>query len=287
MSRSIVGAAVAFAALLTAAPSALAAGSVFGGSTRAGEPIVLTADRATKTLKSAVVVVRAKCSNGRGFPLSGNLTAVKRSPGFTPGPYDLVVTRNAKGRFAGKVHAAEDLGDLMALATTTLSGKLSAKRATGWLQLDISILDKQTMAETVSCHSGAVRWEASRSPGRIYGGSSSQQEPVVVRLDAKRKTVTDVLAGWESSTCTPDGFMRYGEHFTNFPLHAGGFGNTWDEMYDGDAGSKMRYAYVLAGKVTRRSASGTLHVGVTGTDAGGATTLTCDTGSVTWKATSG
>jgi hypothetical protein len=282
-----VGAAVAFAVLLTSAPSALAAGSVFGGSTRVGEPIVLTADRSTKTLKSAVVAVRAACADGRHFPFYGKLTAVKPSPGFPAKPFDLLLARNAKGRFAGLAGGTEDLGDTFAFVTATLSGKLKTAHASGTLQLDVSIVDKQTNTETVACHSGAVRWGASRSPGRIYGGSSSQQEPVVVRLDAKRRTVTDVLAAWHSSSCTPEGYLRYGEDFTNFPLHAGGFGNTWDETYDGDAGSKVKYAYALAGKVTRRAASGALHVGVTGTDATGATTLSCDTGDLTWKTVTG
>jgi hypothetical protein len=128
---------------------------------------------------------------------------------------------------------------------------------------------------------------ATRSPGRVFGGSSSQEEPVVVRVDAKRKRVSDMLAGWQSSTCAPDGFLRFGERFTDFPLHAGGFSGSWDESYPRDGGGTMKYAYALTGKVKRTSASGTPHVGVTGTDAAGATTLTCDSGSVTWKAVTG
>jgi hypothetical protein len=286
MSRRIAAAVGASALLLAAAPPALAANTVFGGSTDAGEPIVLNGDQPAKQLRSAVIAVEAKCSEGT-FPFVLAVAPKKASPGFTPGPHDLIMVRNGKGRFAGVAGGGVDLGDSFALATASLSGKLKAKGASGVLKLDISIVDKQTNNERESCHSGALRWAASHSPGRVYGGRSSQGEPVVVRLDAKRRKVTDVLAGWESASCTPEGFMRFGERFTNFPLHAGHFGGTWDQPFATDDGGKIDYAYALAGKVAKRTTSGTLHVGVTGTDATGATTLTCDTGSVTWKAVTG
>jgi hypothetical protein len=280
------GAASALVVLLAAAPSALAAGSVYGGSTNAPEPIVLVGDRTAKKLQSAVVAVEAKCADGRSFPVAVRLKAVKRDPGLEGGARDLVVTRNAKGRFAGKHEITYDVGDALGLATTTLSGKLKARQASGKLRLDVAIVDAENSA-IQSCSSGTVRWSATRSPGRVYGGSSSQEEPVVVRLDTKRKRVSEILAGWESSSCTPDGFMRFGERFTDFPLHAGGFSDSFEQTFPLDAGGKMQFAYSLAGKVTRKSVKGTLHVGVTGTDAAGATTNTCDSGNVTWKSTTG
>jgi hypothetical protein len=278
------GAASAFVVLLVAAPSALAAGSVYGGSTNAPEPIVLVGDRAAKKLQSAVIAVEAECADGRSFPVAIRLKAVK---GDQLDARDLAVTRNAKGRFAGKHEITYDVGDALGVATTTLSGKLKAKRASGKLRLDVSIVDRQTNNETQSCHSGTVKWSATRSPGRVYGGSSSQEEPVVVRLDAKRKRVSEILAGWESSSCTPDGFMRFGERFTNFPLHAGGFSDAFEQTFPRDTGGQMKFAYSVTGKVTRKSVKGTLHVGATGTDAAGATTVTCDSGNVTWKSTTG
>jgi hypothetical protein len=281
------GALGALALTLATAPSAFAAGSVFGGATGGDEPIVLTGDRAAKKLKSAVIATESKCDDGMYFPFSAKVTPVKPDPGFDAGARDLVVDRNAKGRFSGAVTTAYDLGDSVALVETTLSGKLKAKRASGSISTDVGIVDAGSSTPSVSCHSGRVSWSATRSPGRVYGGTSSQEEPVVVRLDAKRKKVSDVLASWETAVCTPDNFLRFPDRFTNFPLHAGSFGDSFDQTYDGPDGAKRAFAYTVNGRVGRRSATGTLHVGVTQTDAAGATTLSCDTGNVTWKAATG
>jgi hypothetical protein len=272
---------------LAFAPSAVAAGSVFGGSTGDREPIVLTADRAAKTLKSVVVAAEAKCGDGLYFPLAGKAIAHKATAGFAGGPRDLMMVRNAKGRFAGAVGYVLENGDRAALVTTSVNGKLKVRVATGTLRADVSIMDKQSNAQVEECHTGKVKWAATRAPGRVYGGSSSQDEPVVVRLDARRKKVNDILAGWESASCTPDGFMRFGDRLTNFPLHANRFGDSWTQPFDMPDGSKRTVAYEVAGRVAQRSIKGTLHVGVTDTDAGGATMASCDTGTVTWNVATG
>jgi hypothetical protein len=290
MSTPLLRCATALGALalaLAAAPSASAAGSVFGGATRGDEPIVLVGDRTAKKLKSAVIATESKCSDGMYMPFSANVTAAKAEAGFDAGSADLLMSRNAKGRFSGLAARTYDLGDSVALVGTALRGKLKGKRASGSISTDVSIVDRQSGNETASCHSGRIAWSATRSPGRVYGGSTSQEEPVVVRLDAKRKKVSDVLASWETASCTPENFLRFPDRFTNFPLHAGRFGDSFDQTYDGPDGGKRTYAYTVDGKVSRRSTTGTLHVGVTQSDAAGATTLACDSGNVTWKATTG
>src|SRR5689334_23095114 len=66
----------AAAAALSPAPSAFAAPvAVYGGSTKAGDAIVIRADAAAKQLKSVVIATDARCSDGMGFPLSSVLTA--------------------------------------------------------------------------------------------------------------------------------------------------------------------------------------------------------------------
>ena len=52
------------------------------------------------------------------------------------------------------------------------------------------------------------------------------------------------------------------------------------------AGGSRRFDYVLAGKVGKAVARGRLQVKITETDAAGAPLPTCDTGPMTWKATS-
>jgi hypothetical protein len=190
-------------------------------------------------------------------------------------------------RFSGTQLTAWDLGGQTALVTVELSGKLRARQAAGNLRATVSILDDASGAEVSTCEAG-LKWSASRSPGRIYGGKTSQDEPVVARLDRKRRTVTDLLVGWESDTCQPpDNYFRLGERYRGLTVRSGRFANTDDQSYPTDDGGTLAYHYELAGSVARRSVKGSLHVTVTGTDAAGATNLTCDSGRVTWKAATG
>jgi hypothetical protein len=271
---------------LACAPSALAAGGVFGGSTSGHRPIVVNSDAAAKKVRSIVISYRAMCDDGMGFPIAAHLTAASRQPGFDAGPRDLVMSRNARGRFAGTQSVGYDLGDSAALVSLKVAGKLRRAAASGTLSADITIVDKQSGARQQGCRTGMLRWTAARGAGRIYGGETSQEEPFVVRLDARHKRVSDLLTVWEAS-CSPDGFMSAPEHFTNFPLIGGRFGDAFDQSSDGDNGAKQRWSYQLAGSVGRRSAKGTFHADMTETDVNGATTATCDSGPLRWKAFTG
>src|SRR3954468_18220537 len=88
------------AVLVTAAmpAPARAAQAVYGGSSRGGDAIVITADAAGTKLLSVAVSWRATCADGTNYPGGGVLTPAEPSavPGFSPGANDLLVTRNAK-----------------------------------------------------------------------------------------------------------------------------------------------------------------------------------------------
>src|SRR3954447_9535624 len=79
-----------FAATALAASAAPAQAAVYGGTTSAGEPIVLTANKAMTKLSSAVVSWAADCDNDMSFPFAAELRPAVSQPGFTPGPGDLV-----------------------------------------------------------------------------------------------------------------------------------------------------------------------------------------------------
>jgi hypothetical protein len=286
--RRVVALPVAAALSLLATPTAFAANGVFGGSTSAPEAIVINTDGKAKKLRSAVVAWEAACGDGATFPLAIELTAVRDEPGFSPGPEDLVVSRNAKGRFAGINLLAIDLGEQVAAIAAELSGRLRGDRARGKLSATVSIVDKATGAEQTSCSTGALSWSASRSPGRIFGGKTAQQEPVVVRLNRNRKMVADLLTGWESSGCQPpDRYFRFAERFSRLSVRSNRFGGSFEQSYPMDDGGALTFGYELGGRLSKRSVSGSLQVTVTGTDAAGATTLTCSSGKVSWKAATG
>src|ERR687886_3068659 len=96
----LAGAAVALVGMLGTAPGARAADAVYGGSTGGYEPIVIKADKAGKKLRSAVIAWRAECGDGDHITDGSSLTPVTSSPGFSPSPSELAMTRNGKRRFA-------------------------------------------------------------------------------------------------------------------------------------------------------------------------------------------
>jgi hypothetical protein len=198
------------------------------------------------------------------------------------------MSRNANGRFRGTQVAVADLGAALAVIEVKVDGKLAQTRASGTLSAVVKISDKASGAAVTSCQTGSQRWSAARAPGIVYGGATSQGEPFVVRLDARRTRVNDVRTTWRAPCSPSGGFFRVPEHFVNFPLkRTGGFGNPMTGEFPIDAGGKRRYDYTFAGRVSRRSAKGTLRVKVAETDAAGAPVDSCDTGGLSWKAATG
>jgi hypothetical protein len=273
------------AVLLWAAAPARAADMVFGGTTKAGEAIVLKGDAKAQRLTSAVIAWRANCADGSYYASSTALTPTQATPGFSPTFRDLMMSRNAKGRFAGTQLAGQSGDGFAAAVSVQLAGKLDAKRAGGTLHAHVDLVDPTTNASLGSCDSGTVRFAAAHAPGTIYGGQTSQENPVVVRVNPNRRTVSDLIAGWDTRTCTPQGAFHIADHFGGFAVkRSGGFGDTWTADYPMDAGGKRSFAYAVAARVTKTTAKGTLHVGITQVDASGAQTLACDSGAITFKA---
>jgi hypothetical protein len=276
------------AAMLAAAPPARAADSVYGGTTSAGEAIVLKADASGAALKSAVIGWRADCSDGGYFSNFTELTATVAEPGFNPGYRDLLMTRNAKGRFAGTQLGGGSVGAMAMALTVDLTGKLGPARATGTLHAVVKVMDSTTGATAFTCDTGLRRFSASRAPGSVYGGRTSQEEPVVVRVDRKRGVISDLLITWRTATCTPDAVFTYPDGFSGLRLKsAGGFGGSMTQDYPFPDGTKRHFAYQLSGRVGKTKVNGSLHVTFNDTDATGAQTRACDSGGITFKATTG
>jgi hypothetical protein len=274
---------------LVLAPSAGAATAVFGGETSADEPIVLRADAKAKTLRTLVVSWEARCDDGTYFPVADELTAIRLRPGDIPDARDLVVSRNGKGRFAGTRLFGFDIGDQTAAVQVDIAGRLRARRATGTLTVSATFVDEATGATVSTCETGRVKWSADRDPGRVYGGKTSQDEPVVVRLNRQRKRVTDLLYGWQSAGCQPPGFVRFSERLTNFRIsRRGAFGDTFEQSFGGGDNPKLTLTYTVDGTIARKASRGTLRVQTEQRDATtGTVTQTCDSGTVRWRATTG
>jgi hypothetical protein len=284
----LTAAAGATAAVLALPVTASAADAVYGGATSAEDPIVVKADSAATVLRSIVISWRAPCSDGAGYPGGGVLTPVKPTAGFAPGSDELLISRNAKGRFKGTRLGAADLGPAVSATVVEIEGKLSAARASGTLSATVKISDKTTGAAIMSCDTGRLRWVATRAPGIVYGGATSQGEPLVVRLNASRKRVNDVRLTWRAPCSPSGGFFRIADHWGNFPVKGtGSFGTPFTQEFAMDAGGKRRFDAAIAGRVGRTSAKGTVQVKIAETDVNGVAADSCDTGAVTWKAATG
>jgi hypothetical protein len=287
MSKRLIPLAAA-AAMAAGASPAQAADWVYGGTTSGGESIAITAAKGAKSLRGAVIGWRATCDDGSNFSDSEVLSPAKPGTGLPIGSEDLVLSRNAKGRFKGTEAASMSNDTNVAMVSLTVSGKLSAKRASGTLSAVVKITDKATGAAAGACQTGTLRWSATRAPRTIYAGSTSQSEPVVVRVVAKPRRVRDVLVSWETQTCTAGGYYRFPDLFGNFRLsRSGAFGDPFTQDYAMDDGGKRVFAYKVSGRVSKTTARGTLQVTVTDTDATGAQTDACDTGGITWSARTG
>jgi hypothetical protein len=279
------GLAVAALAAAAATPAHAKEG-VYGGTTTSGDSIVLKTDKAGTKLNSVVISWRATCPGGYWVPGGGELAAADAVPGFTPARSELLMSINAKGRFEGTQLTAEDFGEESAAIVVKVAGTLKPAKAAGKLQAAVTIVNKTTLAKTAAC-SARLKWQAAREPGLVYGGKTSQDQPVVLRLAATRHKVADLLTTW-FAPCAPGGYYRFAEDFTNFAVKAGGsFGNPFTDDVAMDAGGKRHFDYRVGGRVTKTAAKGTLQVKVADTDAAGAPGSTCDSGGLTWKAATG
>jgi hypothetical protein len=214
MSSSIFRSALAgsVAAGLVFAPSALARGPVYGGSTSAMQAIVLRTDAKAKKLKSAVIAWSADCKVGSYWADGSDLTALKADPGFEPDPGELAVTRNAGGRFSGvqayatsggRSHRTRD-----SRGRRTDQGQGCERHAA---RERLARRRQRQRAGRLRHGHRAVGREA--RAGRIFGGATSQDAPMVIRLDSPGRKVSDVMTGW-GARCVPDGCDQHGR-----PLH--------------------------------------------------------------------
>src|SRR4051812_11851113 len=120
MTARLIFLAAATALAATAPP---AAGAVYGGGTSGGDPIVITAGKDAKSLRSTVVGWTATCDDQSPYSDWETLTPANPRSGFPIGPGDLEMSRNAKGRFQGTEAAVQDLGDQLATVSLTMRGK--------------------------------------------------------------------------------------------------------------------------------------------------------------------
>jgi len=288
--------ALAAAGALAAAASAathkavkpIATGTVYGGYTSQDDPfaVKLTADR--KRLSSLLLYIEGKCDDGHTITYAEPAKFAPQAPPFVGAGDNVLVggRLSPTGTFKSTGIANESYGDVVGSIKETVKGRIRRGRASGTYSATIDVVNKQTNANVTSCRTGVLRFLATSSPGRVFAGLTSQNNPVVVELNATRRKIDKLRIGWDTS-CASGGGYTVGDRFSDFAVReTGAFGDSWSSDYPQQDGKKMSMAFAVQGKIARGKTSGTLSVKESDTDAGGATTDTCDTGAITWSARS-
>lgn len=243
-----------------------------GGSLYNDDPVVVTTDDAGTVVRSVVMAFRPKCTDGREFAFHRRLP-VRMTDG--PGG-ELVPLVNAGGRFEGRLQAESVSGEYEFVESGTVKGTFTRGAASGTIAVSVAVFDAATGAAVMTCQTNTMRFKLQRDPGRVYGGTTAQGEPVAMFLTKNRRMV------WEfgvdmNAPCQPSGFMDLADWVVEFKIRGGRFGDRFSFRRNGDT-----YRYVLRGKVTPRRASGTLSLTLVAAEGG-----VCRTGTMRWSLVSG
>jgi hypothetical protein len=248
--------------LLTAGPAgtAIARDGVYGGQTKAGDPIVLMTDAEGQKLKSAVFRVRV---NGvdRWWPIAGKAAVRQAAGDQAPMPTNLLVAaRNSGGRFDARLLTTViRSSQRIVMAGINLNGALERAHAHGTIAGWVTVTDAATMELLGSYRTGDVKWTAERAAGRVYGGAMANGMPIVLNVNWRATKVTELSLVCHTNRSTPLGwFWNAAESLTNFSLRDGRFGKTLSYREQEPDGTTAAYDWKLAGRVTSTLATGSV-----------------------------
>lgn len=264
---------VAIAAL--APPAAARADTYAGWIDSPGNDDTMVVTAANGVASSFVMAFRAPCGNKERYAFHRTVPV-----GAAIGPEGavLVATENAAGRFRAGYTGDERTDTLSFREHGTVQGTFGPVRAKGTLRIAVEATDALTGDRVTTCDSRTLRWELVRWPGRVYGGTTSQGEPVALFLDERRRAVLDFGFGWHTG-CSSDDHVDVPDEITNFVIRGGRFGDAFP--YADGAGNTAQYRF--AGRVLSRArATGTISVAMQ-TSWG----ASCSTGRLRWSAVSG
>ena len=272
------------------APASAHAG-VYAGPTKDGDPVVITSS--TKEIRSVSTHWIVGCPSGARISFAGTARFFGRPSGpptrLLTNKLDLYTTPlSSKGKFTGNFYGMLDLGGgYHGQVSGFLSGTLKTTAATGGHSVLVTVFDPDgNILER--CSTDAPWKKLGRGPG-IYGGTTSQDEPVVIQLDKRRTKIEDMFVGYRADCQGDGGWLQPSGDFT-FPLsRRGTFSAQFNEKTELEGGGTREYVYnFLNGKVGRKSASGTLHIWANDTGVPGSQDEICSTPpDVKWKAVSG
>ena len=276
-------AASAVAFLIAAAPAP--ASQVYAGQPKGqtGFQLVLTLANSGKQVTGLTFHADVSCPTDFRSVDFGSALVVDDIPGsLQSGAHYLVSPKISGKKFTGTLVGIDIFGDTIESMNATLNGTISSGKASGQVALKFVDSSLETGALTAQC-SKTIAWKALRNPGIVYGGRTSQDEPVVVELSANRKQFNHAHLSWWGDCQVSGAWTDPHDEFDLNPIglsRSGAFSRT----YRFNLGQASFIVERFAGKVGAKSASGTFRGDVT---VGGDAPDTCSSGAVSWKAATG
>ena len=184
----------------------------------------------------------------RDFAGKGEAARTEPRPAPRPASGDLLVSRNAKGRFAGEQIPHADHGGTRRGRQVAVTIKLAASGRERSRRSPRSPTRPPPPRRHLR-HPGTLlgRHTVARI---VYGGATSQSEPIVLRLDAARKRVNDVITTWNARAATRA--LRVARPLVNFAVkRTGRFGNPFIDDSTDRPRNQVPLRLRVAGRVPR------------------------------------
>lgn len=184
-----------------------------------------------------------------------------------------------RGTLTGADRIDETTAEFM---SASITGTVKDGIASGRIGVRFADVDVTTFQVLAQCDK-TIAWKAQRNPGVIYGGTTSQGEPVVVELTPNRRKVEHAHLSWLAPCSAGGAWTDPHDEFDlrPFPLSGGG---AFNRTYRFDMGQGLRILEHFAGKVTKTQAAGAFRGDVT---LAGDAPDSCTTGAVSWRARTG
>jgi hypothetical protein len=242
--------------------------------------MVFTVSDDGAALRSVALISELNCRNSYNRVDTGTTTSVATLPAQPErGVLYLADAAIAGGQLDASLLIARERGTGRTdVARGRLTGELTASRGNGTLALTSRTIEDATGRVLRTC-SRTLPWRVVRNPGRLFAGSTSQGAPVVLRVSADRRRVTNSYIGWMAPCRLVSYYFEpHDDWLLPFRLARGG---SFTQRYRYDAGRGADVIGRFAGRFTGNTASGTFRNRVVG---GGDR---CDTGGRTWTVATG
>ena len=259
---------------LAAPAKAPARGVNYGGTTSRQDPFVLVLSKDGKRITRITEAWNAPCKSGMVYPFTNNVAS------------SLSIT--SSGAFKGaRSGSLQEPSGITGQLQESVTGKVKGKKISGSLTAHVDMVD-QAGAVVDTCDL-STRLALTSAKGTEFAGATSKGAPAVLELTRNRQKVNHFHIAW-NAVCTPQGFGQFGEFLRNFPIKKGRFGDSWKSSYTDPTDPSAAFStqeFSARGKIKGARASGSFHTEITFQNVTGAAVATCDSGSLSWRASSG